>query len=133
MIFVLLSQDYVRAAVIHNYECNPGSITIDTVSDEQVFRFKGCVYPLNPGNPEIPVELINIAVPEGFTAVGVKVTDSEWIDLPQAKIPRPQPYPQPYSVSQLRPVKRNKSVYQSDAPYPDEPVKFLCEYRAGET
>ena len=83
-----------------------------------------CLLLGRPGEPQLPVRSITLALPPDHRSVSVEVTAPEWIKLPGYHVlfpvqpPRPLSLPGPFPFREPQP-----EIYLSAASFPPQPVK----------
>jgi hypothetical protein len=105
-----------------SYECyyDKSSIIIEKVEGEDLIWIKGCGVIEEEGEPILPVDFINLIIPENQIAKSVKVKVSSSYTLPGRHDIKP-------ALNPLNPSEKPKdlSIYNSEVPYPGIRAKII--------
>lgn len=80
---------------------------------------------MQPGAPQVPFYSAYILLPFGEKISSVQVTHSDWEKVAENVYIDYARTPQPISQSPLRPSMPNKSIYNSNLPFPGNEYKYL--------
>jgi len=100
------------------------TLILGTRGGRDTVRLPGADLLQDEGRPQLPVEIVRVALPHGMTVTGVRVGAVTLHELPGDYDVPPAGGPRPiagFSQAPLEPV-RDPSVYESAAPYPPQSV-----------
>ncbi len=101
---------------------------ITTVRDGEfdVIRIDGLRATLDLGHPELPVQYLRFALPEGTTASGLDVSVRDISTLPGRYTVRPVQPQIPFSLPVVpERIDPSPDVYESARPYPESPARLI--------
>lgn len=126
---MLISATFASGSVVLHRTFQPALCDISTVNEHQVIRMPSTFYLSKPGFPELPVRNEFIAIPGNCRVDRLVIDRIVWHPIDQTVNPRPQPFPNIISLPLGSSEPVISSVYQSDAAYPETPIRMMGEFK----
>jgi len=113
-------------------EVSPDDLSLERSRGFDVVRMGGALSTRTEGYPELPMELVRFAVPEGMAPVGVEVRVASRSELPGTYAVRPRQPEMPLSMQEMAQwMDPDETAYASQLPYPKDVCELLDHGNAG--
>ena len=121
----------------HTVQFRESDLRFSTFEGYDKILLEGSDMAFTPGEPELPVHLLHLALPGGAVVDGVELVDDRWATLSGHFTIQPNQHPFVLSHDQLNipmpePVAPMKEIYNANIPYPAGAAEFTGSgYMAG--
>ncbi|MFH1688870.1 MAG: C25 family cysteine peptidase [Candidatus Eisenbacteria bacterium] len=111
---------------------SPQDLSLERSGEFDVVRLEGRLTTHAEGYPELPLELVRFALPDGMVAVRADARVLSQRELPGSYLVRPRQPEVPLSMPELaRWTDPNRTAYASQLPYPEQSCVLLGSGNAG--
>jgi len=116
-------------SVTHQLEFRWTDFSRESFRGFDFLSFPSSYYPSETGAPMLPAQEIKLALPPGMHAEAVRILDSEMvvIDKQYNILPKQEAHRIGIDDPEAAFVEPDKSVYESNAPFPETPVELISQ------